>query len=80
MGMKVAVSVPDAVFEAADRLARERGVPRSQVFTEALRDYVERHGAQGVTARLNEVYAREGSDVVPALRGAQYAVLDDEAW
>ncbi len=34
--MKVAVSIPDPIFEAADQLAKERNIPRSQIFAEAL--------------------------------------------
>ena len=41
--MKVEVSVPDAIFEAAERLAKQRHVPLSQLFAEALQEYVSRH-------------------------------------
>lgn len=78
--MKVAVSVPDPVFDAAERLAKERRVPRSQVFAEALEEYVAKHDAAAVTARLNAVYDREASAVDPALLAAQYAALSHEAW
>ena len=60
--MKTAVSVPDDVFARADALAGERGMSRSQVYTEALREYLENHGADDpVTARLNEVADRTES-------------------
>lgn len=78
--MKVAVSAPDPVFNAAERLAKERRVPCSQVFSEALQEYVARHDASAVTAKLNAVYDREASAVEPALMAAQYAVLSHEAW
>lgn len=78
--MKVAVSVPDPVFDAAERLAKERRVPRSQVFSEALEEYVAKHDASAVTAKLNSVYDREASAVDPALSSAQYAALRHETW
>lgn len=55
--MKIAVSVPDEVFARADALATERGVSRSQVYTQALQEYLENHGAEDdpVTAKLNEL-------------------------
>lgn len=78
--MKVAVSVPDPIFEAAERLAKQRRVPRSQLFAEALREYVSRYGSEAVTAKLNEVYAVEDSALDARLAEAQKASLADEAW
>jgi antitoxin MazE6 len=57
--MKTAVSFPDPLFEAADRLAQELGKSRSQLCAEALREYLERHRNENITARLNEIYAAE---------------------
>lgn len=78
--MKVAVSVPDPIFDAAERLARQRQVPRSQLFAEALQEYVSRHGAEAITARLNEIYAVADSGVEKPLAKAQLASLEHEAW
>jgi metal-responsive CopG/Arc/MetJ family transcriptional regulator len=78
--MKVAVSVPDPVFDAADRLAKERGIARSQLFAEALEEYLARHGSEAITATLNEIYGARDSSVEPALAKAQNASLDHEAW
>lgn len=78
--MKVAVSVPDPIFDAAERIARQRQVPRSQLFAEALQEYVSRHGAEAITAKLNEIYAVEDSGVEKPLTKAQLASLEHEAW
>jgi metal-responsive CopG/Arc/MetJ family transcriptional regulator len=78
--MKVAISVPDLVFDAAERLAKERRVPRSQVFSEALEEYVAKHNGASVTAKLNVIYDAEVSTVDSALSSAQYALLSREAW
>lgn len=78
--MKVAVSVPDPVFEAAERLAKQRRVPRSQVFAEALQEYVARHGSDAVTEKLNEVYAAEDASIDKVFVRAQLAAIDHEAW
>ena len=78
--MKVAVSVPDPIFEAAERLARQRHVPRSQLFAEALQEYVSRHGGDAITAKLNEVYAVEDSTVDAPWVQAQLAAIDRETW
>lgn len=78
--MKVAISVPDPVFDAAERLAKERRVPRSQVFSEALAEYVAKYNGASVTAKLNVVYGAEASTLEPAFSSAQYASLSHEAW
>jgi metal-responsive CopG/Arc/MetJ family transcriptional regulator len=78
--MKVVISVPDPIFEAAELLARQRHVPRSQLITEALREYISRHGSVAVTAKLNEVYGSKSTSVEPALAQAQYASIPHEAW
>ena len=39
--MKTAVSLPNEVFEAAERFAKERGLTRSAVYTQALEVFLE---------------------------------------
>jgi len=80
MRMKVAVSIPDPVFEAAERLATERGVARSQVYAEALKAYLEHHGPDAVTARLNEVHGERAAGLDEDLMTAQLQSIDHEAW
>ena len=78
--MKVAVSIPDRIFEAAERLAKQRRVPRSQIFAEALAAYVETRESDAVTSKLNEIYAHEASVVDAGLMQAQNDSIDHEAW
>jgi len=54
-GMKTAISVPDDVFDKAERLARRQGRTRSDVYTAALREYVARHSEDEVTDAVDEV-------------------------
>ena len=53
--MKVAISLPDPVFRAAEILASNLRKSRSQLYAEALASYVSVHSAHNVTQRLNEV-------------------------
>ena len=78
--MKVAVSIPNPVFDAAERIARERQIARSQLFTQALEEYISRHSPEALTAKLNEVYAGTESGLEEPLFCAQLACLDHEAW
>ena len=78
--MKIAISVPDEVFEAGEHLARQLGVSRSQLYSNALATYLSARGAQEVTARLNAIFAAQPADLDPALNRAQLKTLADEAW
>jgi metal-responsive CopG/Arc/MetJ family transcriptional regulator len=78
--MKIAISVPDDVFEAGEHLARQLGVSRSQLYSNALAQYLTARGATEVTARLNAVYSAHSADLDPALQRAQLKTLADEAW
>jgi hypothetical protein len=78
--MKIAISVPDKVFKAGERLARERGISRSELYTNALSAYLGVHGAAAITARLDALYGKEDSRLDPALNSAQQQLLTDEAW
>lgn len=53
--MKTAVSIPDDLFRQADELARRLGKSRSEVYREALTDYVARREPGAVTRALDEI-------------------------
>lgn len=78
--MKVAISLPDSVFEAAEQLARQLKKPRSRLYADAIAQYVGSHGSNAITERLNVVYATEASLVDEALQHAQSKSLSHEAW
>ncbi len=80
--MKTAISIPDPIFEAADRLARRLGVPRSELYAKAVSAYLERYRQEGVTAALNRVYGSnpEESRVEADVRALQEASVPRERW
>jgi predicted transcriptional regulator len=78
--MKVAISLPDPVFQAAEQLARRLHKPRSRLYAEAIAQYVGVHDLSAITERLNEVYAKESSQLDEVLNRAQLESLPDEAW
>ena len=61
MGMKTAVSIPDEIFAAAERLARTLRTSRSQLYANALQEFIARHDPDHVTAALDEIHADEGA-------------------
>lgn len=78
--MKTAISVPDQVFEAAEQLARRLGISRSELYTTAVRRFVESHDDSAITTALNEVYAAEDSELNSLLKCLQFASIEPEDW
>ena len=62
--MKTAISIPDVVFEEAERLARRLDESRSQLYTEAVVEYLARHDPDTITKRLDEVCESIGASDV----------------
>jgi hypothetical protein len=80
--MNTALSIPDPVFKAAERLSKRLGVSRSQLYAEAVGEYLREHGSLGVTESLDQVYAAEGKPVAldPVLQTLQGRSLPKEDW
>jgi hypothetical protein len=55
--VKTAVSIPSVLFEQAEALAKQRGVSRSQLYAEALRQLVASQANAAVTASFDAAYA-----------------------
>ena len=78
--MKVAVSIPDDLFESAETLVKRLGVSRSRLYATALADYVAKHRGRKTTERLNAVYATEQGRLDPSVRRAQRRSLGPDTW
>lgn len=80
--MKTAISIPDPVFRAADRLARRLGITRSRLYAKAITAYLERHQEEQTTAALNEIYRdpRDESRLPEDLRLLQGASIARDHW
>ena len=78
--MKTAVSIPDDVFEGAERLARRTKKSRSKLFSDAIREYVARHAPEEVTEAMDRVCAEVGqpADDFVSLAGRQ--TLERSEW
>ena len=78
--MKVALSIPDELFESAEKLGKRLGVSRSRLYATALADFLAKHRGRKVTDRLNAVYASEESRLTPHVRRLQQRSLGREGW
>lgn len=56
---KTAISLPQELLEKTDQIAREIGISRSAVVTQALTQYIQLRENQQMLAQLNEVYDDE---------------------
>ena len=79
-GMKTAVSIPDDVFEKAERLARRVRRSRSAVFSAALREYVARHAPEEVTEAMDRVCGAIDGERDGFHRLAARRVLERTEW
>jgi predicted transcriptional regulator len=73
--VKITVSIPASLFDAADRLARRRGVPRSRLYAEALQRSVDEDSESDVTRQLDELAAEMDTSMDPVVRELQRRAL-----
>jgi hypothetical protein len=80
--MKTAISIPDEIFEQAERLAKSRGWSRSELYAKAVSAFVNSERCSGVREKLDAVYGDGGQDSAfePLLASAQARSLAKEKW
>ncbi len=78
--MKTAVSIPDDLFRQADELAQRLGKSRSEVYREALADYVGRREPGAVTRALDELADDLNADVDGLSAAAARRTLNRSEW
>jgi hypothetical protein len=79
-GMKVAVSIPDELFDSAESLGKKMGVSRSRLFATALAEFVAKHRGRKITEHLDAVYAAEDSRLDSRLRRVQARSIGERSW
>jgi hypothetical protein len=80
--MKTAISIPDPIFEEAERLAKIRGWSRSELYANAVKAYVISERFSGVREKLDAVYGPDGEESAldPLLAEEQDRSLSREKW
>ncbi len=79
-GMKIAVSIPDEVFEEAENLARHLKISRSELYSKALAEFVSHHSPDAVTDAFNRVCAELQEEPDPAFQRAGRKILENSEW
>jgi len=81
VSMKTAISLPDNLFEAADKMARRLGISRSELYQRAVARFLEQHSGDVVRAALDAVYGKpENRRLDPLIEAAGEHILSDEDW
>jgi len=79
MSTTMSISIPNPIFESAERLSRKLGLSRNELYSKALTTYLNAHQDNEITAALNDVYATETSTISPALIEMQVVTVE-ESW
>lgn len=78
--MKVAVSMPNDVFEEGERLAKRLRTSRSKLYAMALADFVVQHEDDGITSTMNRVLEDVGIQVDEFTRRAARRTMRQVEW
>ena len=78
--MKTAISIPDEIYHSADQLAKRFGMSRSELYSKAVSNYINAHKNEAVTQALDQIYAKEKSEIDPVINVMQLRSLPKESW
>ena len=78
--MKTAISIPDDVFAEAERLTQRLQKSRSQLYTEAVREYLARHDPDAITEAMNRICDLVDPQIDPAIAAASSHILQRVEW
>lgn len=78
--MKTAISIPDPLFEAAERFAKRMRLSRSELYAVALQEYLKAHRSDRTKEQLDAIYADEDSSLDPFFVQIQAQTLPKETW
>ncbi len=76
--MKTAISIPDNIFQAAELYAKNHGVSRSKLYSQALAQFLKKNSEEEITKKLNEIYPHQPSAVNEAVARLQFYSLEKE--
>jgi metal-responsive CopG/Arc/MetJ family transcriptional regulator len=78
--MKTAISIPDDLFEGAERLARRTKKSRSRLFRDALQEYLARHTPDQVTEAMNNALVEVGATDDRFVSSSARRILERSEW
>ena len=80
--MKTAISIPDSLFNDAEITAKQLGLARSQLYAEALKEFIARHNKDKITEILDSIYSRQtnAEDISDAGIEALREATKNDSW
>ena len=80
--MKVAVSIPNEIFEEAESLVKRSNLSRSQLYAKAVKQFIDRNDPDSITRAINDALDEIGEDDEFKLfsRAAARRVLKRTEW
>ena len=77
--MKTDISIPNAIYQAAEKLAKELGISLSELYAAALTAYVSQHEKKNIAEKIDAVYVTEPSSIEPEMVELQI-IAEFNAW
>lgn len=79
--MKTAVSMPDELFEEAEKVAKRLALSRSQLYARAISEFVQKWSADEIRESYDRAYAEpETEDEAKFRRAAAFRTLKASEW
>ncbi|MFM7131952.1 MAG: hypothetical protein ACKO0V_21600 [bacterium] len=78
--MKTAISIPDELFQDAERLAMRLQTSRSQLYARALSEFIARHDNDRVTELMDEAVRDVGQEADLFVKKASSQAIERAEW
>lgn len=78
--MKTAISVRDNLFQRAESYSKKKKISRSQLFSEAIEEYLDKREEENLIAKINEVCEKVETSLDPFWKDAQSRILSRDKW
>ncbi len=78
--MKVAISLPDDLFEEGEALSRILKTSRSQLYARALREFVSRHHDDALTRAIDDALEAAGDEDAAFAKEAGRRIFAQTEW
>ena len=77
--VKTAISIEKPIFEKINILAKSLNVSRSYIFSQAVKEYIQRHQNIELLQQLNDIYDDQQTDsLVQKMRPKHKKMLNDQ--
>ena len=79
--MKTAISLPDDLFEAAEKMARRLKISRSELYQRAIAHFLQQQSSDIVRESLDRVYSKKSNrGLDPMVRALSEKIIMEEDW